>query len=177
MCVAFLRGINVAHRRVKNAQLCASFEDIGFGRVSGFLASGNILFEPDCPPAANLESMIEQRLEETLGFLVPTFVRTQAEVVKVAGTRPFSSDVREASAGKLQVVFLSTRPSNSNGKAVMTRSSADDHLAFRDRELYWLPERGVSRSKLDWNSIGKILGGFTVRSHSTVERLSVKIAT
>lgn len=76
MCVAFLRGINLGRRRVKNDELCAHFEATGFERVSAFLASGNILFESGRMSASKLESRIEQGLEERLRYRVPTFARS-----------------------------------------------------------------------------------------------------
>ena len=45
--VAFLRGMNLGRRRIKNPELCAAFEDIGFTNVSAFLASGNVIFDAD----------------------------------------------------------------------------------------------------------------------------------
>ena len=39
--VAFLRGMNLGRRRIKNPELCAAFEDIGFTNVAAYLASGN----------------------------------------------------------------------------------------------------------------------------------------
>src|SRR5664279_4431764 len=43
--VAFLRGINLGNRRVKMADLARLFEEMEFGAVSTFIASGNVLFE------------------------------------------------------------------------------------------------------------------------------------
>ena len=45
--VAFLRGMNLGRRRIKNPELCAAFEGIGFTNVSAFLASGNVIFDTD----------------------------------------------------------------------------------------------------------------------------------
>ena len=43
-CVAFLRGMNLGGRRIKNEQLRAEFEALGYADVGTFRASGNVLF-------------------------------------------------------------------------------------------------------------------------------------
>ena len=42
--VAFLRGMNLGNRRIKNHELRAEFERLGFEEVATFRASGNVVF-------------------------------------------------------------------------------------------------------------------------------------
>ncbi len=42
--VAFLRGMNLGNRRIKNEELRAEFEAMGFEEVATFRASGNVIF-------------------------------------------------------------------------------------------------------------------------------------
>ena len=42
--VAFLRGMNLGSRRIKNDELRAEFEQLGFEDVATFRASGNVIF-------------------------------------------------------------------------------------------------------------------------------------
>ena len=42
--VAFLRGMNLGNRRIKNPELAAEFERLGFEDVATFRASGNVVF-------------------------------------------------------------------------------------------------------------------------------------
>ncbi len=86
---AFLRGMNVGGRRVKNDELSMCFEAMGFENVSAFLASGNVVFESDGESAEDLELQIELGLSEKLGYVVPTFVRSGAEVAEIAAKKPF----------------------------------------------------------------------------------------
>jgi uncharacterized protein (DUF1697 family) len=81
--VAFLRGINLGNRRVKMAELARLFEEMNFGAVSTFIASGNVLFESDSVDHVALERQIEGHLESALGYSVDTFVRTRDEVAAV----------------------------------------------------------------------------------------------
>lgn len=175
MCVAFLRGMNLGRRRVKNDELCAWFEDMGFRRVSAFLASGNILFDSGPKSAAALEPQIEQGLEDRLRYAVPTFVRSAAEVAEIASRQPFSDAAVAASTGKLQVALLPARPTASNRKAALALETPDDLLALEGREMYWLPRGNMSDSKLDLNTLGKILGPMTIPTQRTMVRLVTKL--
>ena len=42
--VAFLRGMNLGNRRLKNEELRGEFEALGFAEVATFRASGNVIF-------------------------------------------------------------------------------------------------------------------------------------
>jgi hypothetical protein len=87
--IAFLRAINVGGRIVKMDRLRALFSDMGFTGVETFIASGNVIFESRAGAAA-LEKRIQQQLERALGYAVVTFVRSPAEVARVARLEPFS---------------------------------------------------------------------------------------
>ena len=175
VCVAFLRGMNLGGRRVKNDELCACFEAMGFERVSAFLASGNVLFESGRNPAAKLELQIEHGLSERLGYTVPTFVRSAANVTEIMAKQPFSETAVAASTGNLQVALLSTRPTVSNRKSALALATPDDLLAVDGREMYWLPKKNMSDSELDLNTLGKILGPITIRAQRTMVRLATKL--
>ena len=45
--VAFLRGMNIGGRRIKNEELRREFEELGLSDVSCFRASGNVIFAAD----------------------------------------------------------------------------------------------------------------------------------
>lgn len=173
--VAFLRGINLGKRRVKNEALCACFEELGLEEVSGFLASGNILFQTKGARAAQLETAIGAKLEETLGYEVTTFVRTAKQVAAVGSLQPFSAKVLSGFEGKLQVAFLGIKPSAALVAKALAFSTEDDLLAIDGKELYWQPKGKLSMSKLNLNAITKVLGTMTVRNQSTVARIAKKL--
>jgi uncharacterized protein (DUF1697 family) len=169
---AFLRGINLGGRRVTGEQLCAPFEELGFQRVSSFLASGNVVF--DAGDEHELDDRIEEVLASALGFPVEAFVRTAAEVAAVASCEPFPAPVLAATAGKLQVTFLHRIPEASDVEAALTQATDEDRLAVVDREWYWLPSGGVSQSRLDVRAIERVLGRGTTRTANTVARLHAR---
>ncbi len=173
--VAFLRGLNVQGRRVKNDELCACFEDVGLERVSAFLASGNVIFHCGRRSAAKLETQIELALTERLGYQVPTFLRNAGDVGEIARKRPFPNAAVESSAGNLEVALLSTSPTISARTSALALATADDHLDINGREMYWLPKGTLSESGLNLKTLGRILGPMTIRAQRTIIRLATKL--
>lgn len=169
--VAFLRGMNVGARRVKNDTLIACFEELGFASVSAFLASGNVLFDGGGRSEADLQTMIEARLHDELGYEVQTFLRTGPTVADIAAFRPFEATDVAGSTGKLQVALLSGTPEAARQHEAFSAAPAEDLLAFELREMYWLPAGNMSDSDLDMKALAVILGPMTVRTQRTMQRL------
>jgi uncharacterized protein (DUF1697 family) len=173
--VAFLRGMNLGGRRITNADLGAAFEDLGFEDVTTYRASGNVIFSASGQSEGELIAEIEEGLEETLGYEVPTFVRTEGEVESIADFDPFDLDTVAKSKGKLQVMLLSKRPTKKQHDEVMALATEQDPLVIAERELYWLPSGGTLESDLDVDAIAKILGPTTQRTKGTIEGIASKL--
>jgi uncharacterized protein (DUF1697 family) len=171
---AFLRGMNVGGHRITNDQLRVLFATMGFRDVHTFRASGNVVFASDVGPPAEMASRIQRELERSLGYAVPTFLRTEEEIRSIAGAQPFDLDLLESSAGKLQVGMLPARPSARARRDVLALASDHDRLAISAGELYWLPSGGILDSALDLKAIGRLLGAMTMRTKNTIEQLSDK---
>ena len=171
---AFLRGINVGGHRVKGPQLCEVFDELGCREVSMFRASGNVVFDADREPEAELAARIEAGLEAALGYEAITFLRSAREVATIAATEPFEPAALERSKGKLQVVMLASKPAAKARKLVLARGTEDDRVDFGERELYWLPAGDTQDSQLDWKAIAGVLGPSTMRTKGTVEQMAVK---
>ena len=80
--IVFLRAVNVGGHTVKMDILRQHFESLGFSRVETFIASGNVIFESPAKNAKSLETTIEAKLREALGYEVAAFLRTDAELGK-----------------------------------------------------------------------------------------------
>jgi uncharacterized protein (DUF1697 family) len=171
---AFLRGINLGGRRVKNDRLRACFEDLGLDGVAVFRASGNVVFESSSRSPAKLSSSIEAGLRETLGYEVPTFLRSSNELLAIASGEPFSKRQLAQTRGRPQVALLLRKPSATARKEVLAMSTSGDRLAIIDRELYWLPRAGTQESQLDLKAIDDQLGSMTMRTMGTIEQLASK---
>ncbi len=173
--VAFLRGMNLGNRRIRNDELCAFFADMGFDDPAAFLASGNVVFDSpgNAPDAAKIGAELERQLE----YPVDTFIRSAADARGIASHQPFSASQTEGFAGKCQVAMLTKAPENEVIEAVLELQTADDLLAVHGSELYWLPRGGVSESELDFKAIERLLGTMTVRTQRTLERVVARFLT
>ena len=87
--IAFLRGINVGGHNVKMERLRELFTEIGLHNVRSYINSGNIFFDTERTDREELTRAIETHLRENLGFEVPTFLRTTAEIASVLSQEPF----------------------------------------------------------------------------------------
>lgn len=172
--VAFLRGMNLGGRRIKNDELQVEFEALGFADVACFRASGNVVFATEEGDEGKLGKRIEVGLGAALGYEVPVFLRSAAELREVATREPFDTAAREASKGKLQVTLLVEKPKASARRHVLGLATDQDRLAIEGRELYWLPKGGLSESELDLKEIASALGLNTVRTMGTIEQIAAK---
>jgi uncharacterized protein (DUF1697 family) len=172
---AFLRGMNLGGRRIKNDELRAEFEQLGFADVATFRASGNVIFGVgDKENEAALVSRIEVGLGEALGYEVPVFLRSCAEVAAIAAREPFEEKLVTASKGKLQVSLLREKPRAAARKKVLALAGDEDLLALEGRELYWLPSGGLLESSLDLKAIEAALGKDTRRTMGTIEQIAAR---
>jgi uncharacterized protein (DUF1697 family) len=173
--VAFLRGMNLGNRRIKNPELAAEFERLQLLDVATFRASGNVVFGLEGRESrAALAERIETGLLKELGYDVPVYLRTIDEVVAIAAQEPFPAKAIAASKGKLQVTLLRGKPSAAARKKALAQGSEEDRLAIDGPELYWLPSGGISESDLDLKAIEKALGPGTQRTMGTIEQIAAK---
>jgi len=173
--VAFLRGMNLGGRRIKNEELRRHFEEMGFEEVATFRASGNVVFaSPNREAETKLAQRVEAKLDERLGYDVPVFLRSIEEVAAIAARQPFDPKLVEKSQGKLQVSLLMKKPSAAAKKKVLALATDEDLLAIEGRELYWLPSGGLLESDLDLKAIQSLLGADTRRTMGTIEQIAAK---
>jgi uncharacterized protein (DUF1697 family) len=173
--IAFLRGINVGGHQVKMDDLRKWFAALGLDNVATFIASGNVIFEAGRTKPATLTARIERRLHDELDYEVPTFLRTDAELARIADHEPFA-DLDPADGDSSYVAFLYTRPSAAAAKKAAALSNDTDHVVVNDRELYWHVRGRMADSTLGVPVFEKALGSVpaTVRNLKTVQRLALK---
>ena len=164
--VAFLRAINVAgHGVVKMDALKRLFEKMGFSNVETFIASGNVIFDARSATAAKIEAA----LANALGFEVKTFLRTPADLARIAKTND--------DGGTLYVGFLAKTVTDEAKRRVKALSTANDDLRADGTEIYWLARTKFSDSKISGATIEKALGQpATLRNVNTVRKLAAKYA-
>jgi uncharacterized protein (DUF1697 family) len=161
--IAFLRAINVGGRTVKMGHLRELFIELGLASVETFISSGNVIFESAETDAASLEARIEDRLKESLGFEVATFLRTPDELVRIAAFDPLPEMERTA----FSVAFLRSAPdADAVPRLMALRSEIDE---------FWLCRTRVSESTFSGAALERALAmPTTVRNRNTVQRLAAK---
>ena len=173
--VAFLRGMNLGGRRIKNEELRQHFEEMGFEEVATFRASGNVIFSAaGHETESKLAERVEAELDERLGYDVPVFLRSIEEVAAIAAQKPFSPKQVRKSKGKLQVSLLKKKQNAAAKKKALALATDEDLLVIEGRELYWLLSGGISESDLDLKAIDRALGSGTIRTMGTIEQIASK---
>ena len=133
-----------------------------------------MVFAAEGGSEAKLTAQIEAGLGEALGYEVPVFLRSAAELSALAAHEPFDAAAVEASKGKLQVALLPRKPVAKASKAALAEAGDEDRLAIEGRELYWLPSGGISESDLDLKAIETAVGPWTMRTMGTIEQIVAK---
>ena len=172
--VAFLRAVNVGGRIVKMDELRRLFEDAGLDDVESFIASGNLVFSTRATATAALETKLEGALRKALGYEVPVFVRSTAEVAAAASHRAFSAaEMAEAAS---HVVAFVRGPLDAAGKKELARlESAIDRFVAHGREVYWLSTVRQGESKMTLVKFERAIGQpATMRSMTSAGKLAAK---
>lgn len=171
--IALLGGINVGGHRVKMDHLRTLFEALGFERVETLIASGNVIFETPFSDLAALEMQIAQHLHEALGYKVPTFIRSAAELTDIAAYQPFPN-ISDYYA--LSVMFMSDALPDDAQQTFQAFQTPNDEFHIHNREIYWLRRTKTSESLVDWKRLGKAIAmpPMTVRNVTTVRKLAEK---
>jgi uncharacterized protein (DUF1697 family) len=173
--VAFLRGMNLGDRRIKNEELRRHFEQMGFEKVATFRASGNVIFaNPGREAESKLAARVETELDKRLGYDVPVFLRSIEEVASITAQAPFDAKALKKSNGKLQVSLLMKKPSAAAKTKILALATDQDLLAVDGREIYWLPSGGLLDSELDLKAIEALVGPDTRRTMGTIEQIAAK---
>jgi uncharacterized protein (DUF1697 family) len=133
--VAFLRGINLGKRRVKNDQLSTIFDSLGFEDIKVLIASGNVVFSADETDEAKLTTSIEEALEAGLGFQVSTMLRSADEIQAMIDGEPFKGiDVTKQT--RLYVTLLAEQSTPTLKLPYASDDGSFQILSRTDREIY-----------------------------------------
>ncbi len=171
---AFLRAINAGPGRViKMSVLRQAFESLGFSGVATFLGSGNIVFETRATDVGTLEKKIARRLQRSLGYNVPVFIRTPAELKQIAAFEPFEDwEIRGADLNIILLVDILDERSKAKLLALKTGT---DGFRVRGREIYWRRRKKPGTSLFSTVPLEKALRmPFTIRGTNTIRRLVAK---
>lgn len=174
--VAFLRGINVGGHRVKMDRLKELFEGLGLREVSTFIASGNVIFSSSSGSPEALTEKIEQHLARRLGYDVPTFLRSPADLAAIIAFLPTEGGVGGPAHSSEFVIFMRSPASPELRSTFESLNSETDEFQFSGSEVYWRVRGKLSDSPLFGKELEKALRGLptTMRNLNTLRRISAK---
>lgn len=104
--VALLRGINVGGKNlIRMPALKATFEADGFGEVSTYIQSGNVLFASSESKTATLTDRIEAMLAEAFDYVPTVVVRNKRQMRAIVDGAPKGFGSQPAKY-RYDVIFL-----------------------------------------------------------------------
>jgi uncharacterized protein (DUF1697 family) len=170
--IALLRAVNVGGRTVKMDRLRQLFEAMKLRNVETFIASGNVIFETTANPTT-IGTRIETHLMKSLGFAVPTLVRSAPDFATLAARLPFAGRPPLAKIGALYVGFLKSAPTADCIAAVRALGGSGNEFEIHGRELYWRAEDRRAVLAIPIAKFERALGcEATFRNVTTVTRLA-----
>jgi uncharacterized protein (DUF1697 family) len=140
--VALLRAVNVGGTgKLPMSDLKAICEEVGFGAIRTYIASGNVVFTSRKSEAA-VKAALEKHLAAYAGKPVGVLVRSAAEMAQVAADNPFP----ETASNRTVAVFLDRAPPADTLAGV--RGRKDEEIRLGRREIYIHYGEGMAKSKL-----------------------------
>jgi uncharacterized protein (DUF1697 family) len=140
--VALLRAVNVGGTgKLPMTDLKQMCEELGFGGVQTYIASGNVVFTSRKSEAA-IKTALEERLEAYAQKPVGVLVRTAAEMMQVLADNPFP----KLAPNRTMAVFLDRAPPADALAGV--RGQKDEQIRLGRREIYIHYGEGMAKSKL-----------------------------
>ena len=150
-----------------------AFESLGFVRVATFLGSGNVVFEARAQDIGTLERKIERTLQQALGYTVPVFVRTHAELKEIASLEPFEDS--ETRGADLNIILLANKLDGRSKAKLLALQTETDGFRVRGREIYWWRRKKPNTSLFATVPLAKVLRvPFTIRGTNTIRKLVAK---
>lgn len=164
--VALLRAMNVGGTgKLPMTELKRIGEQCGFENVCTFIASGNLLFTSRLDEA-EAQNRIEAKLEEHFGKPVAVFVRTAAEMAKVAAANPFDDD----KPSRVMVHFIAEEPVPT--MLAEARDVAGERLAIGPRSIIVSYGERIGKTKL---KLPAVKHG-TARNMNSVAKIAAMLA-
>lgn len=169
--IALLRGINVAGQKIiKMTALQAMFESGGCMDVRTYIQSGNVVFDHAEQDAVRLRGHLEAHLRASLGYAVPTLLRTPEELATAIAANPYPTDWPEFGK-KMYVCFFERAPGAAAIDSIVPYTHEGEQLQVVGREGYAYYAVGLGKSKLTNALIERKLGTATMRNWNTVNTL------
>jgi uncharacterized protein (DUF1697 family) len=170
--IALLRSVNVGGRKLVMADLRTVMTDLGFSDARTLLASGNLVFDAGARTGADLEALIGEAVQSSLGLRVDVFVRS-AEVWRgIIAANPFP-EAASSDPAHLVVMALKAAPEAWAVERLRGAIVGRETVHLRGREAYMVYPDGIGESRLTAAVIERNLGVVgTARNWNTVMKLA-----
>ncbi|MGY3501595.1 DUF1697 domain-containing protein [Bradyrhizobium sp. USDA 4471] len=140
--VALLRAVNVGGTgKLPMTELKAMCEELGFGAVRTYIASGNVVFTSRKSEFA-IKAALEKRPHAYAGAQVGVLVRSAAEMAEVLAANPFP----KAPPNRTVAIFLDKAPPADALAGI--RGQKNEEIKLGRREIYVHYGDGMGTSKL-----------------------------
>ena len=173
--MALLRGVNVGTaRKVDMRRLRALFERLGFGGVSTYINSGNVLFSGAGRPAA-LRVKIEAAIKAEFWFEVAVLVKTRAQMRGIA--RAIPAGWRNDDKQRTDVAYLFEEADAAATLAKLPFNREVVGARYVKGAVIWnLDRKNYSRSRLNKLIGSELYGAMTLRNVNTARVLAGRVA-
>jgi uncharacterized protein (DUF1697 family) len=170
--VALLRGVNVTgNNQIKMEVLRALCESLGHECVQTYIASGNVVFRTKLRDPKRLARVLEDAIEQKLGFRPTVVMRTPDQLRETVAQNPFARR-KQIEPSKLLVCFMLAAPDAEALNKLSKLETAPEELHVVGQEMYIYFLNGQGKSDLKLSKIDKILQmPYTGRNWNTVNKL------
>ena len=144
---------------MKMAEVCDVFRAAGMTEVTSVLASGNIIFQSDCPQA-DLKSILESALTAHYDESVNLFVKSAPEVCAILRGTPFTENAALHIYAFLCEPMFEAALLHEFGKIT---PAPNERACIHDGCFYWQCAKGATLA----SGFSKILGRKTLRDRFT----------
>ncbi|TGL39168.1 DUF1697 domain-containing protein [Leptospira perdikensis] len=172
--IALLRGINVGgNRKVEMKKLRSLMESLGYTEVSTYINSGNVIFESEDDTKTVLLK-IQKSFEKVFKFEIPTIVRTEKEMKKIAKAIP--AEWQNDATQRTDVAYLF--PEADSKKIIEELPLKKEFLEIRYSKgaIIWnIKRENVNKSQLAKLISHKLYKAMTIRNVNTARFLAGEI--
>jgi uncharacterized protein (DUF1697 family) len=170
--VALLRGINVGGKNlIKMTELKACLQSKGFGDVTTYIQSGNVLFTAPASKGDELATRIETQLTKTFNYSASLVLRTLKQMDDIVERAPKGFGAEPAKY-RYDVIFLkSPLTASSAAKSVPVKEGVDEAHAGAGVLYFSRLTSKAAQSRLSRIVSLPIYKSMTIRNWNTTTKL------